>query len=214
MGATPLYAACMQGHLDAVQQLCSYGATRTAVVHGRPADVLQVAEAEGFDVIASYLKSSLHWTTPLHHLGVIDAARARCLLRGGASLHVSHGPAGDTPLSLARRLHAARGAENGTAAALVLEAAQPWRPSTHALFPNAARARAVEIVLITHRLSRLWGACGQAGALFEVLMDRVLPELVSRESIPSCQWWVPVSSWTGEGATRGPPRSCPTPRDA
>ena len=35
-----------------------------------------------------------------------------------------------------------------------LRAAGPWSPATHALFPAAARARAVELLLLGHRHSR------------------------------------------------------------
>ena len=66
------------------------------------------------------------------------------------------------------------------AAALVLRAAQPWSPQTHELFPTASRARAVEMLLIGHRLSRESRFEGEAMALFDTWMAIVMPQLIQR----------------------------------
>ena len=75
---------------------------------------------------------------------------------------------------------------DGSAAALVLLAAQPWSLKTHELFPQQARSWVREIVLISNHLSRLpqCEALTEAArqALFhDVWLDRVIPYLVSRD---------------------------------
>ena len=131
------------------------------------------------------------WSTPLHHLTTIGAMRARALLRAGADLEAAAeaefgGDGGNTPLSLARALQQAGEAGEDTAAGLVLDAAKPWSQQTHALFPAAARARAVELMLLGHRLSResmQWGPSfvGAEVSLFDAWMEGVLPQAVQRK---------------------------------
>ena len=189
-GATPMYAACSEGQLWCAQLLSSYGATRAAIVNGVREEAASVARQAGHANLAAWLEASHHWCTPLHHLSVISAARARELLRGGASLHADDGVtradgSRDTPLAVAARMHAEGVDAEGTAASMVLLAAQRWSPATHHLYPEVARVRAVEIMLICHRLSRksAQGAVdGQGtGSLFDALLDRVMAELVVRE---------------------------------
>ena len=131
------------------------------------------------------------WSTPLHHLTTIGATRARALLRAGADLEAAAeaafgGDGGNTPLSLARALQQAGEAGEDTAAGLVLDAAKPWSQQTHALFPAAARARAVELMLLGHLLSResvQWGPSfvGAEVSLFDAWMVGVLPQAVQRK---------------------------------
>ena len=73
------------------------------------------------------------------------------LLRGAADISAAAAVGGPTPLSLAR---AAGGGAVGSVTHLVLEAARPWSRHTHQLFSAAARARAVELMLIGELLSR------------------------------------------------------------
>ena len=60
---------------------------------------------------------------------------------------------GPTPLSLAYDMDAAGQAGEGSPANLVLKAVEPWSPSTHALFPHAARAQATELLLPLHAVA-------------------------------------------------------------
>ena len=53
---------------------------------------------------------------------------------------------GPTPLSLAQAQRANGAATDGSPAALVLRAAQPWGPATHHLFPTASCTRAVAVL--------------------------------------------------------------------
>ena len=71
-------------------------------------------------------------------------------------------------------------------AALLLEAAEPWSPHTHELFPAAARARAVELTLLGELLCRSDGMHAMLGggerALMDVWRDCVVPHAVERSS--------------------------------
>ena len=193
-GATAMYVACYEGHLPCVQLLSAYGAKRTATIFGRYdtqrydvfEEVRHVAWRAGHEDVATWLDASWLWCTPLHHLCVIDAARARELLRSGADINAcgwspACGWGGDTPLTIAIQIRNAVGsAIEGTAAALVLRAAERWSPATHELYPEAKRTRAVEVMLMCHRLSRkaVQDQGAQSGALFDALMDGVIPELI------------------------------------
>ena len=72
-------------------------------------------------------------------------------------------------------------AAEGSTAALVLRAAQPWSPQTHALFPTASRARAVEMLLMGYRLSRESRFEGETVAMLDVWITVVMPHLVQRQ---------------------------------
>ena len=68
----------------------------------------------------------------------------------------------------------------GSAANLVLRAAKPWSPQTHALFPEASRELAVQMLLIGHQLSRKPRFETETGGLIDVWMAVVMPHLVQR----------------------------------
>ena len=59
-------------------------------------------------------------------------------------------------------------------------AAEPWCPRTHALFPAGARAFAVELLLLGHRLSRQPRFEGEEVSLSDIWMDVVMPFAVVR----------------------------------
>eukprot|EP00966_Prymnesium_polylepis_P211011 4886486-Prymnesium_polylepis.1 len=102
--------------------------------------------------IAAWLALSRRWSTPLHHLEIIPARRARTLLRDGASIHATL-DGGPTPLSLAHDLHAAGKVTEGSPAHLVLQVASPWSPSTHDIFATAVRCRATTLLYLGYQLS-------------------------------------------------------------
>jgi len=182
IGRSPLFLAIDNGHLSTVQLLSSYGASRTATVMGDERTALGMATRRGHAEVAAWLTTSEQWATPLHHLSVIDAARARAELRGGASLDAAV-LGGPTPLSLAREMMLL--AATGSAAAdLVLQAARPWSPDTHALFPAAARALAAALLITGHLLSRgqlVAEGPGGPGALLDVWVGWVMPHAVRRD---------------------------------
>lgn len=130
-----------------------------------------------------WLQTSSEWSTPLHHVALIGATRARKLLRGGADVHASSGD-GPSPLSLANDLHAAGHAAVGPlgdqhvceVARLVRAAAEPWTPQTHELFPDAARAHACDLLWPLARLAndpRLAGGPPQSAFVHAVLSHAI-----------------------------------------
>ena len=119
------------------------------------------------------------------------------LLSAGASARAEDW-AGATPAHLAwRRGHAslaaglaeraaaecqtaAGEAGDGSAAALVLRAAEPWSPEAHELYPGAARAWAVAVVRLGTLLSRRFG--GEEVSFLDAWRDYVMPHAVGRGS--------------------------------
>jgi ankyrin repeat protein len=175
-GITPMLAACHQGNLATVQLLSSHGAQR---VYGY-GNAYSVAIKRGHDDVVDWLIKSMQWTSRLHHLEIIDHERARFLLRSGADLHLSE-DGGPTPLELAQEhLQSVRNAATGSAAQLVLQAAAPWCQQTHELFPKKARAYAVELMLIGHRLSQQKRFFRHEGAIFDAWMFYVMPKALDR----------------------------------
>ena len=133
---TPLWKACSLGYIQCAQLLSSYGANRTF-----PNDTAERLSAIcGRRALAEWLALSREWS-PLHHLEVLSPERTRALLRGGADLHLAPST-GDTatPLERARQL-----APASASASLVVRAAGPWSTTTHELFGDAERARAVAL---------------------------------------------------------------------
>ncbi len=200
---TPLHVACHNGrhhrHLECVQLLSSYNASRTVWFsreRGNGVTAESVATERGHTEIAEWLASTRLWSTPLHHLSVIDSDFTRAELRGGADLHAAghlrggaaeaalldrqsriptHGP---TPLSLAQQMEPIK----GSPADLVLRAAEPWSQANHGLFPDDARESAVQLLFLGYRLSRdlpIDRANGRA--LLDVWVGEVMPLLVTRE---------------------------------
>ena len=176
-GSKPLEVACMHGQLGLVQLLSSYGADRQLSQHYTAEDL---ANYHGHDGLATWLVASRQWSTPLHHLEVIGAPRARALLRDGADIQAAVAPGGSTPLSLARAMHAVGGVIAGSAAQLVLDAAAPWSEANHTLFPAAARQQAVVLLRLGYLLSRQERFNRQETALYDLWRERVVPELVVR----------------------------------
>ena len=181
-GHTPMSCACQYGHLATAKLLSSYGASRHFDLSFGSQKTHETAEAlakfHGHLTLAAWLRDSCKWTTPLHHVAVISTSRTLALLRAGASIDAKDQEGDLTPLALACELHAKGEAPNGTPAALVLKAAQPWSPETHALFPAAARAYAVQMMLIGHSKSARLPA--------DLWMHIIMPYLVSRDSKRRC----------------------------
>ena len=186
-GATPLLIACHEGHLRIVQLLSSYGARRTFPFPAPEDTAESLATERGHIEIVAWLRETRLLTTPLHHLEFITAERARELLRAGADIYARAVPLGPTPLSVAQAaaMGFLGGAAEGTAAFLVLEAAKPWSRYNHKLFPAAARARAVDLMLVGELLSRKerFAAYGPQ-AVVDVWMTFVIPNAVGRDYSP------------------------------
>ena len=229
---TSLFIACATGQLTVAQVLCSYNAARDLKIVNRmdsPAHLsAQFAGARAADLAAKHghrelsewLITSQQWTTPLHYLDIIGAARARSLLRGAADLHAGTAD-GPTPLSLALEMYegggehcagseaASKGAK-GSAAYLVLQASRPWSRMTHELFPLRARGRASALVRIGQLLSHQpWFQSGdevrgdnnRQVALLDVWIDHVIPLAVQR---PSGSKQKPKTKKKKKGPQQGP----------
>ena len=69
---------------------------------------------------------------------------------------------------------------NTSTFSLVLAAAEPWGPRTHALFPAAARGFAVELLLLGHQLSRQPRFAGEEVSLVDVWTELVMPSAIVR----------------------------------
>ena len=110
----------------------------------------------------------------------------RALLVEGADVRAGDGEAdAPTPFSLAAaRLLLGDGADDGRAA-LIVRAAAPWSPGTHALFPAGARARAVALLRIGWLLARhLQGAlaANDEVAFRDAWLGHVMPHAIERAS--------------------------------
>ena len=176
-GDSALLIACQQGHLCTVQLLSSYCASRQVNPQLTAEDVATLCDRQE---VTAWLERSRLWSTPLHHVDVIDVDRARALLRDGADVSAAAAPGGPTPLSLARAMVEAGDAADDSAAQLVVDAAKPWSEATHALFPSAARALAAELLRLGYLLSRQERFNGEETALFDLWMELVVPQAVTR----------------------------------
>ena len=186
-GTPPLYIATRRGHLECVRLCCAYNARRTFDIRRFEWPAEDVAAATGQAAVARWLERTRDWSTRLHHLELLTEAQARKELRTGADLHASALVGGPTPLKIARALLARRDVDDATpgaaAARLVLRAARPWSPATHALCPAPARARAVELVRIGFLLSRAPRFAGAGPqAVMDVWRAFVMPHAVERWS--------------------------------
>jgi hypothetical protein len=168
---------------EPLQLLCAYAPSR-GVVRAQ----LARAHSELAPECAQWLDATRRWTSPLHHFEFLSRERVRALLVGGADVRAGDG--GDdapTPLGLAsaRLLRRADGPDDGRSggAALISRAVAPWSPGSHALFPAAAKARAIELLWLGALLARrLQGgaAADVQGAFCDAWLGHVMPFAVER----------------------------------
>lgn len=168
--------ACIRGKLRCVQVICSfsgYGGGALSVELARR--VIQ----HGHHEVLAWLQTSRYWTSPLHYLCVISPARVCGLLRGGEySPHTASVPVLKTPVSIAGEMRAAGEAGEGTAAALVLRAAETWSARNHHLFPYNSRQWARDLltigVLLSGRFTR------SEHSFLDAWHSHVMPRCVER----------------------------------
>ena len=178
-GATALIMACRGCHLEVVQLLSSYGASRTPPGYrnrGRAGTAENSVGNLFGDLVSAqrvrtWLEETRHWTTPLHHVSLISAERIRRLLREGADMHARSNLDAPTPLQLAQQA----GAQAGMSHRLLLIAASPWSQANHNLKPLATRARAVSLMHLAYLLAMQLRFSNESRALIDVWMERVLP---------------------------------------
>ena len=167
----------------------------------------QYAQQRGLSAILEWLKSSRHWRTELHHISILDCDRVRFLLRRGDDLHarglrtkwhrIRSCPscrelAVLTPLSCARNVLTAADRHPSSsdkcnssldAARMLVRAAEPWSTHTHELFPDLARARAVELLHVGYLLAwQVLAECGETQGFVDCWREFVLPLCVQRPS--------------------------------
>jgi len=82
-------------------------------------------------------------------------------------------------LQLCFSLHR-QGLRAPAAALLIVDAAQPWRPHTHALFPRKARERAATLLRLGLLLSRQERFLGAEVSLADAWREYVIASAVSR----------------------------------
>lgn len=185
--STALRLACRFGHLRCVQLLSSHGACRTwssSEHDGTSMTAERVATLRGHaPTLGAWLAASRQWPTALHHLDVIDTQRVRQLLREGASLNAASQGGGPTPLTLARSLHLSGRAPYGSAAHLVLCAAEPWSPTNHQLYPATQRRQAEALHRVGLLLARQRRFAGGGSALMDVWVGHVMPFAVVRQPL-------------------------------
>ena len=165
--------------LETLQLLCAYAPSREAV-HAYLTPDETSAEC------AQWLDATRRWTSALHHFEFLPLERVRALLVEGADVRVGDGEAdAPTPLSLAaaRLLLLGDGAGDGRAE-LIVRAAPPWSPGTHALFPAGAKARAVELLRIGWLLARHLQDASAANevemAFRDAWLGHVMPHAIER----------------------------------
>jgi len=210
-GVTPLHLACSEGHIETIEVLVAagadldcatdtgYTALEFSAFHNQLAtakllslygaalgDSIELAEQQGHEELAEWLRCSIDFSTPLHHLEAISEEKARGLLRGGADILAASREGGPTPLGLARAADARGEAPMGSPAWLVLLAAEPWSPDTHSLLPDEARQRARDLLFVGHGIAKRRRRPSRLDdcALVDVWTHFVLPHAVNRVTSP------------------------------
>jgi ankyrin repeat protein len=170
--------------LETVQLLCAYAPSHDAV---RAHVTLTLDDFERTHECARWVEATSRWTSPLHHFEFLSIERVRALLVEGADVHAGDDEANaPTPISLAAAW-LLQGADDGRAA-LIAAAAAPWSPGTHALFPAAAKSRAVELLRSGWQLARQVQGLG-AGlidaevAFRDAWLGHVMPHAIERLSV-------------------------------
>ena len=146
-GDTALCHACEAGMLQVVQLLSAHGARR-ARVRSSGGGLFAEEAAEQHEAVAEWLRGSRTWSTALHHAPVLAMHDVIEILRSGADLgarrySMANAP---SPLDVALQQPSSPGSR------LVIQAAAPWSPATHYLFPAGARQRAAALLRLGYLL--------------------------------------------------------------
>ena len=175
-GRTCMYAASRLGHVECVQILSSFGARRSDIGAVGNVGAEETCEAFGHAGLAEWLRLSRGWT-PLHHIEQLTVERATELLRAGADVHAASAAGGPTPVARAAALQ-----PQTDVSAIVQRAALPWSTHEHQLFPRPARARAVALLMIGHRLASEPRFNGESHSLLDAWRHVVMSFAVTRDS--------------------------------
>jgi hypothetical protein len=165
-----------------LQLLCAYAPSREAV------QAHTVPDETSLPACAQWLDATRRWTSPLHHFEFFPLERVRALLVEGADVRAGDGEAdAPTPASLAAARLLCGDVPADGRAALIVSAAAPWSPKTHALFPAGAKARAVALLRIGWLLARRFqdvfaGTAEVEVALRDAWLGHVMPHAIERSS--------------------------------
>ena len=173
--------------------LSSYGAPRDVICSDWPgvdacsddapasSDAEALAEEGGHTRLLRWLIESRRYS-PLHHVQALTPERALELQRAGVSPVARQHSARKSAADLAAE-H-----PSSPASAVILRAAAPWTPGTHALWGPGARARAVELCKLGYMLARhvddMPGCRTKAsiqGALVDAWIGHVMPHAITWE---------------------------------
>jgi ankyrin repeat protein len=198
------YGAALDECVDAVEESrgrLSLGMLGGAVFNDdgnapRPTD-------ESLRSTARWLREAVAWAfAPLHHLEVLSEGRACALLRDGSDVQLpagrqtgcgmagatltDDGMMGRGVLSYASRADV-RGRPGAAAARLILSAADPWSSTgakaNHRLFPEPARALAVELMWIGQHIGRSLRATDvpdSSSFVNDVWLEFIVPRALTR----------------------------------
>lgn len=126
--------------------------------------------------LKQWLEQTRAWYKPLHFLEHLPVMKAQSLLRAGASIHARLSPSSPSPLDRACSvLMQPEGTPGRDAAAIVYAASQDWSTSTHRLWPEGGRKRAVELLMAVYQIVCSGPFADEAGSLKDVLLDVMIP---------------------------------------
>lgn len=164
---TPLTRAvtCGKSALPIVKRLLASGAE----LHGSPMPLcFSITDPD----LWAWLKVRNDFCTRWHFFSeVSEASLARALARGQVGLHRRQNARGRSVLEVAAR------APDAPNAHLVLQAAAPWSPATHRLWPPGARRRALHLLRAGYALAATHGR-----GVLDVWLAVVLPYALGRRS--------------------------------
>ena len=199
-----MFLSLEYGHLECVMLLSSVGASRELEQNGHKWLAHEVALECEQPHIAAWLHGSHDWT-PLHHLEVCPVQRVRRMLRAGADVHAKRGRPACTPVQRARDL-SSLGTPSEPPARVLLDAASPWSPRNHTLFPAASRRIAAELLCIGLRLRDRLMAAGRPGAASwspDIWVQNVIPHAVTRAQCRQEGCFVLITGLLGSAELNG-----------
>lgn len=162
---TPLLRAvsCGKSALPIVKRLLVSGAE----LHGSPMPLcFSITDPD----LWAWLKVRDDFCTRWHFFSeVSEASLSRALARGEVSLHRRQNARGRSVLEVAAR------APHAPNAHLVLQAAAPWSPATHRLWPSGARRRVLVLLCAGHAIAAAHGR-----GVLDVWLSVVLPHAMGR----------------------------------
>lgn len=163
-------AADEQSKLRCIQLLLAFGADRNRLpdtVHG------------AYGSIAHWLKDTRDWSTALHYFEYMPPERTVALLRMGCDINAAVRAGAVTPLQLAHSTSLPAGAQTQRAA--LLQAAAPWSPATHHLWPAQQRADALALMLLAHQVAAT-NFPREYSALIDAFREFVIPLGMTRDA--------------------------------